>query len=381
MRSGVRNLLVLLWVVALLAGSYAVVLRLTSGHRLAGYGSYVVWGLGVAQYIYFMGISAGAFLLSSLYYIFGLKKLEAMARPALLAAFAGLVAGLVSIWTDLGWMSRAFSVLYRPNFRSMMAWMIWLYTAYGLLLLFVMYSVFKGDQRRTQTASIIGVPLVMALSGGVGALFATLGSRPLWHTPLYPVFFILGALVSAAGLLLAMLALWDERSPAMAEARQSLVPIVLGLLAADVLLEWAEYSVGLWYGIGGEQALLSRILFGQYWWVFWIVHVLLGLVVPAVLLLAKPRDVAAQGAAGLLVVVTYLAVRLNLVIPGLVTPELQGLETSFTDPRLVFRYSPSLFEWGIFLFAAAVAAGLIGAGARYLPITSVSVGRKEEKTA
>ena len=380
MRSGIRNLLVLLWTAALLAGGYAVVLRLTSGHRLAGYGSYVVWGLGVAQYIYFMGISAGAFLLSSLYYVFGVKKLEAMARPALLAAFAGLVAGLVSIWTDLGWMSRAFSVLYRPNFHSMMAWMIWLYAAYGLLLLFVGYSVLKGDQRRARTASIIGVPLVMALSGGVGALFATLGSRPLWHTPLYPVFFILGALVSAAGLLLAMLALWDERNSAAVEAGRGLVPIVLGLLAADVLLEWAEYSVGLWYGIGGEQEILRQILFGQYWWVFWIVHVLLGLVVPVVLLLAKPRDVAAQGAAGLLVVVTYLAVRLNLVIPGLVTPELQGLETSFTDARLVFRYSPSPFEWGIFLFAAAVAVGLIWAGARYLPITSASVGRKEEKT-
>ncbi|BAW02498.1 polysulphide reductase NrfD [Thermus thermophilus] len=54
-------------------------LRLATGHHLAAYGSYVPWGLWVAAYIYFIGLSAGAFLLSALVYVFGVRKLEPIA--------------------------------------------------------------------------------------------------------------------------------------------------------------------------------------------------------------------------------------------------------------------------------------------------------------
>ncbi len=36
-------------------------------------GSYVSWGLAVSSYIYFIGLSVGAFLLSSLVYVFRIK--------------------------------------------------------------------------------------------------------------------------------------------------------------------------------------------------------------------------------------------------------------------------------------------------------------------
>jgi len=378
MRAITRTVLTVIWAAALLAGGYAMVLRLTEGHRPAAYGSYVVWGLGVAQYIYFVGISAGAFMLATLFYAFGIKKLEAIARPALLVAFVGLASGLLSIWVDLGKMGRAFSVLTRPNFSSMMTWMIWLYTAYAILLGVTAYLAYKQSPR-VKVAAMVGVPLVLSFSGGVGALFATLDARPLWNTPLYPVFFILGALLSASGLLMALLALQDRTTTAISDALGTLSKIVLLLLAIDVLLEWAEYSIGLWYGVGGEQVVLKQILFGSYWWVFWLVHVVLGVVVPAFLLLRAPRNPVAQGSAGFLVVATYMAVRLNLVIPGLISPELKGLETAYTGSRLVFTYSPSLFEWGIFLFAVALAVGLIWVGYRYLPLAPAS--RKEEKVA
>ncbi len=375
MRSGIRTLLMLLWGAALLIGGYALVLRLTQGHRPAAYGSYVVWGLGVAQYIYFAGLSAGAFILSILHYGFGWKRLEGAARPALLVACVGLIAGLLSIWLDLGHMGRAFLVLIRPNFSSMMTWMIWLYTAYAIVLAAMTYLAWKGD-RRVKTLALVGLPLVVGFSGGAGALFATVTARPVWNSGLYPVLFLLGALLSASGLLLGLLAFQERQTSATTESIATLSKLAIGLLAADLVLEWAEYSVALWNG-SAEAAALSQTLSGPYWWVFWIIHILLGAAVPIALLLFAPRSKPAAGISGFLVAATYLAVRLNIVIPGQITPELQGLERSFTGNRLSFTYSPAAFEWGIFLFAVAVAVGLLWAGYRYLLVSPAT--RKEGK--
>ena len=59
--------------------------------------------------------------------------------------------------------------------------------------------------------------------------------------------------------------------------------------------------------------------------------------------------------------VTFFAVRLNLVIPGLVTPELRGLEQAYSDPignRLTFAYLPTWFEWQVLLGAIAFGVAL-----------------------
>ena len=93
---------------------------------------------------------------------------------------------------------------------------------------------------------------------------------------------------------------------------------------------------------------------------FWVVHLLLGVIVPIVLL-AKNRSPMITGVAAALVAVTFFAVRLNLVIPGLVTPELRGLEQAYRDPignRLTFAYFPTWFEWQVLLGAIAFGVAL-----------------------
>ena len=101
---------------------------------------------------------------------------------------------------------------------------------------------------------------------------------------------------------------------------------------------------------------------------------LLGVLIPLVLLVwyRKPLGIAL---ASLLITVTFFAVRLNLVIPGLVFPELRGLERSYTDPippvnRLSFDYLPSVFEWQIFFGVIAMGIALFYIGYRWLPLVT-----------
>ena len=383
-----------IWAILALLGAIGLVERLILGHRLAGYSSYVPWGMWVSAYIFFIGLSAGAFLLSSLVYVFGVHKLERMAKLALFVAATTLVMSLVTIWFDLGHMWRSYEVITRPQFHSMMAWMIWLYSAYFALLLAELYYALRRDVRELSPGEIqeddrklkrlatIGIPLAIAFHGGVGALFGTVSARPFWHSPIYPIMFLVGALLSGGALMTFIVSqFWPEKDAAWEDLLQFLGKIVLGFLLFDLLLEWAEFSIPLWYGVGPEAGLVKFVLFGPFWYVYWVIHILLGVAIPAYLL-TKKRDPKSIGLASALVAVTFFAIRLNLVIPGLVTPELKGLEHAYIDPignHLSYHYLPSFFEWQILMGVVALGIAIFHLGRRYLPLVPNSASHEVSK--
>jgi Ni/Fe-hydrogenase subunit HybB-like protein len=407
-----KNHPVLLGVVGLLLlwGLWGVVTRFTTGHEYANYGSYVPWGLWVSGYIYFVGLSAGAFYLSSLVYLFKIEKLAPIARPALFVSVITLVTALVCIWFDLGQMWRAWEIMVRPNFTSLMAWMVWLYTAYAVLLFVELWLEMRTDlailareggpwawlhklltfgwrippdeagiqaakersHRWLRILSGVGIPLAVAFHGGVGALFAGLMARPYWHTSLYPIFFLTGALVSGGALLLAIICFTSlKHREGTAETVQLLGKVTLGLLLFDLLLEWAEISIPAWYRVGEGYEILKVVLFGEFWYVFWIFHLLLGAIIPIWLLVTRPKSRIALGTAGAMIAATFMAVRLNLVIPGQITPQLAGIQDAYVDSRLLFSYVPSMFEWSVIAFVVGLGAAVFLAGRKVLPLAGL----------
>lgn len=369
-----RKVAFFVWLLLLVWGAIAVVQRFSSGHVLANYGSYVPWGLWVAGYVYLAGLSAGAFLISVLSFAFGVKRVQPVARLALFTALVAIVMALLCIFFDLGHSFRAWEVITRPNFHSMMAWMIWLYTAYVILLIAQFRMVVRHDPRdasRIRTLAWVGIPLAIAFSGGVGALFGTVIGLPLWHSPLYPILFLTGGALSGSAFVTAIVALgWGRDTEGWADRVRLFGRITLGLALAYFLLEWAEFSVPMWYAIGPEYEQLKGVLFGRFWYVFWVVHALLGVIVPVLVLVRRPTEPRAVGVASLLVAASFLAVRLNLVIPAQVTPRLSGLEQSYRDLRLSFDYVPSVFEWQLLAFVFAVGIAVFYAGTRLLPLAA-----------
>jgi len=365
-----------LTVAALVIGLIGLLDRFTSGHTHANYGSYVPWGLWVAGYIYLMGLSAGVFLMSSLVFVFRIKVFEKIGKLALLTALATLVGGLLAIWLDLGHVGRVWRLVVNTNFTSVMGWMAWLYGAYTVLLIIELWYATRSDLSETakentlRVLGIIGIPLAITFSGAVGAIFGAVGARPYWNSGLTPIIFLVGALTSGAALLGFVTAVWGPNRGS--EEHRNLVTllgrIVLGLLGTFILLEWAEISIGLWSAVPSESASIKLVLFGNYWWVFWFIHLGLGVVIPGLFLLLQPRSVTAVGLAGVLIAITFLTVRLNIVIPALAVPELEGLKTAFTGPGLTFEYFPSTMEWLLFVFTVSMAALVFMAGKQILPI-------------
>ena len=355
-----------LWLVCFVIGAIGVLQRLFIGKQLLNLGSYVTWVLWVSFYIYLIGLSSGAYIFISMASVFKLKQFDKLKKIALLTSIVTLASALLAIVLDLGHLERFWYVFMHPAPSSMMSWMVWLYSIYFLLLSLQTFYTFSNHEEKSAGLFRIGFPLAIAIPVCGGSLFGVVGARPYWHSSIFPVLFLFEALLSGISLI-TLLGIGFGLVKKEAEGLFDILSkIILGLLTANIILEGCVLAVPLWGQVAYHIDAVKLVLFGEFWWVFWIVHVGLGCVLPLYLLLKKRGKDGLTWASGL-IAFTFMSVRLNIVIPALSIPELKGLENAFIEKRLVFSYVPSLNEWQVTLFIAALAVGLFYLGIKILP--------------
>jgi protein NrfD len=380
--------LALLWLVAFAAGSVGMAQRLTTSHRTADYGSYITWGLWVAVYQYLVELAAGAFLIAAAIYLLRLKSIERLAPVALLLGIVSLVAGILAVWVDLGRMERFWRVMLAPNFSSIIAWVVIAYTAFLIVSVVALWFTLRttlaarasGDDFRAKVARavlfgredtspesrerdlgvvrvlmIVGMVPAIGFGGGEGALLGVVGARPYWNSATFPIVFLASAVVIAAATLTVLAAFF---LPAAERARADAVRFTARLtivgLVALLLLQFAEYSIGLYASVPAQADVYREILTGQYWWSFWLIHIVLGAAVPLAIFAFRGSSIRWLGLAALLAAMGVFIVRLNAVVPGQMIAQIEGLPDAFVDRRLALEYFPSSMEWLVSLFIFSV---------------------------
>ena len=191
------------------------------------------------MYPFMTGLVAGAFVLSSLYHVFGIKQLKGIARFALVFSFALLPGALVPLLLHLQHPLRGINVMMTPHFTSAIAafgivfstyfaivaselWFIYRRhfvtqslllrkTPHGTLrekLSRIIYGVLtlgvydmsekalQSDEKATRILAGVGIPVALFLHGYAGFIFGSVKANALWMTPLMPVIFIVSAVVS-----------------------------------------------------------------------------------------------------------------------------------------------------------------------------------------
>ncbi|MCI0409650.1 MAG: polysulfide reductase NrfD, partial [Acidobacteria bacterium] len=257
--------------VAVVFGAVGLWHRLAFGKAHLAFGSYIPWGLWVGLYIYLVGISGGAFLVAFLYHGLGIASLRRPSRYAVPIALTSLGAGLTLVLLDLGHMERFWYLFTRATSTSLLAWMVWVYTVYSLVLVAMLVAMAHGSQRALRWLSIAGFALVVTFGGGEGALFGVLASKPYWNSGLQPIRFLFSALLSGMGLV-AFASVLFRRWPDDAEneaAGRFFRQALLGLLALNIVIEFAEFSVTYYTGFPAVIEAHRLMVFGPYWWVFW----------------------------------------------------------------------------------------------------------------
>jgi molybdopterin-containing oxidoreductase family membrane subunit len=335
---------------ALLAGVWGLYTRLFVGERDVNYGSYVVWGLWVAMYLFFAGVATGSYMFATLEYLFDVKLFKGTGKAALWCALVSMPAALATIGMDLGHMERIWKVYLTPNPYSLLAQMVWGYTIFILVILVTMWLVYnKAGTALTKWALAIGLFLSVFLSGGVGALLGANASRPYWHVGLLPVQFPIFSMATGFAALLVVLGWFAPDDKNRPEQLRVTGIVVIVLLLVKTYFVWSDFSQSIYAGVPQNADAVKEVLFGPYSWQFWVIQIGLGTLIP-IIVLAQPKMAENglwAGCMGLLVLIGFALARANIVFPALTIPELEGLSTAFTGPHLSFDYFPSLLEFSV----------------------------------
>ena len=366
-----------LWICAAAAfaiGGVAVLFRLFTGHRYADYGSYMPWGLWVSVYVYLVWLEVGTVLaFTGLVHVFGLKQLEPVRKHVLLLAGVVLLGALVQIGLDLGHLGRAWRPFLTPNFRSPMAWMIWLHVLYlavlaGELVIGVRRAGDPEAERRVRSLSVLNIPIGLALVSVVASVFGVSAAQPLWSGIALPLFFLLSSLVVGTAMVALVHAISapEARPPEHAETQRLLGRVVLGLVLFGAFSVIVNMATVLYPGGTASADSVRAVLWGRHAWSLWLVHGVLGIAVPVALLARRDPSPRARSLAMGLVVLGFVPVPVNLIVPALAHREFATLLEAFNGPGLESGYFPTALEWLVSLWVVSAVLLAMLAGERWL---------------
>lgn len=390
--------------VMLVVGLYGLYFRLTQGLLETNLSVVVPWGTWVAFYIYFVGLSAGAFLVSAMVSVLGMDKYHPIERDALLVAILSMVLALMFIQADLGRMERAFYPLIHRQPMSVLSWEVHAYTLYILVLMGELYFSMRKDLVKTaQEASglrakvssiltlgrtdtdpetlesdkkwlrrlgLLGVPLaIFFVHGGTGMLFASNASVPYWHGGILPAIFVVSAVVSGLALVMAIYVL---RSKAFGDDLDtsilgSLSLLLIAFILVDIMLKAFDTLMGLY---GMDPAKVDAwyfIVFGDVNWAFYLMTIFAWLIPLALLSRHKWRRSPTNTLlAGISVVFGVIGTRFVIVVPGLFVPDYSGLP--------IGQYTGTMEEWALAVGYIAFGALIYTVGAELLPLRPLDGG-------
>jgi Ni/Fe-hydrogenase subunit HybB-like protein len=351
---------------------------------------HIHWSLMIVMYPYITGLVAGAFLVSSLYHVFGREEFRPLGRFALATALCFLAVAGLPLLNHLGHPERGINIVVTPNFTSAMAGFGILYASYFIILLFEVWFVFRVDiietaarsrgfkrrlfsalalgvydtspeavaldKRITRILAAIGIPMACLLHGYVGFLFGALKANPWWSTPLMPVIFLFSAMVSGIALLIVLyqVAMKLKGAPIDRQAIAALSRWLWLFMIMSLTMELLEIMM-LAYERAEEWEVIGHLLTHQLSFSFISLQMVGGGLVPLILLgivvvMDRYMDDRIRNTlsmvASLLLLLQVLSMRWNVVIGG----------QMFSKSMRGFRetYVPGLFEKEGILAAAAI---------------------------
>ncbi|HEX2523850.1 MAG TPA: Ni/Fe-hydrogenase cytochrome b subunit, partial [Terriglobia bacterium] len=347
----------------LACGLYSTYLRFSAGLGAStALSDRFPWGLWIGfDVLCGVALAAGGFTITSVVYVFNIRRFKPIIRPAILTAFSGYLLVIVALLFDLGRPYRIWHPLVMWNPRSVMFEVAWCVTLYTVVLALEFSPILFQRLRLERPSRIIRsvtIPLVM-----VGVILSTLhqsslGSlylivphklHPLWYSPLLPVFFF----VSAIGLGCAMTIV--ESFLSYRAFRKRLEIDLLADLGKVIVVTLSVYLVLRIQDLMA-RGVLKQALEPTYEGRLFLAEVLLGIVAPVVLLII-PRirsNHFSLFVASLMVVLGFIMNRLNVSITGM-EGTLGGYFPSWTEVSV----TSMIVALGFALFAAAV---------KYLPV-------------
>src|SRR5687768_9470967 len=318
-----------IWVILLVMitsiGLYFYIQQLRKGLIITGLRDYTIWGIYIANFVFFVAISLVGSLVAAILKLSNVKWRTPLTRISeMIAVAAILMAGLVII-IDMGRPDRFMNVIIHARIQSPITWDVIVITTYlfiSVLLLYLpllpdlaimrdklknipkwqhkMYAFMANNWRDTPAQkkiltkavmmlSVLIIPVAFGIHTVTSWLFATT-FRAGWDSTNFGPYFISGAfMVGAGGVIAAMFILrksykldhyiTDNHFDKMGKL---LVLLSLVYLYFNV----NEYFIPAYKMKGSESEHLRELFTGAYAPLFWAVQIG-GMVIPILLLLFR----------------------------------------------------------------------------------------------
>ncbi len=403
----------LLWI---LLGGYALYLQVVKGHEITGMRDNVVWGLYIANFIFFIGISYAGAVISGILHILKVEWRKPIIRIAEMITVISTIIGPVFILLCVGRLDRLHHLFLYPRLQSPITWdvlaigtyftgsVIFLYLA--LIKDFAIYRDAKlnipkwkqkmykilalgyrgthGQKRHIRISmnlmAIMIVPLAIIVHSVLSWIFG-MTLRPGWHSTIFGPYFVLAAIYSGTGVLI--MAMWVYRK--MYKLHNYLedkhfiylgyIMMILG--AAYGYFTFSEYLTS-WYGSEKWDSEVVNKLFNpaEYGWQFFFANfagIILPIAIVAIPFTRKPNWIAF---ASFFMVLALWVKRYLIIVPTLETPLLPMQDTR---PEFV-KYSATWVEWALTLAGVATFFLFFTLMSKFVTIIPISeFGDKEKK--
>ena len=310
----------------------AIFFIFTRGIGIWGVNTTVVWGVAIADYVWWIGIGNAGTLISAMLLLMRQKWRASTNRFAeAMTLFAASIAGIFPI-IHLGrpmyfyWLTPYPNTMTLwPQWRSALIWDFWAILSYILFSTLFWYVGlipdlatlrdracnkrpamiygalalgWRGSARHWHAyetlhlaLACLGVPLVVSLHSVVGMDFAA-SLMPGWQETIFPPYFVVGAMYSGFAMVVCLAALvrFGFRMQGLITLAHFDVMAKIMLAAAIIMgLSYASEWFNAWYG--GEHADRSLVVFeftGAYAPMFWAL-LLCNVVIPQAFWFAAVR--------------------------------------------------------------------------------------------
>ena len=322
--SKTKGLMVALAVLTIV-GVIAWIGQLVVGLGVTGMNNITSWGMYIAMFMFFVGLSAGAMIVASSAHVFNVEWLKGLTLPALIVALVCICAGGLAILIDLGGLPRVWRMLTGPNLASPLLWDMCGITLFIVVnVVFLVFAV-KGNEEGVRKVARVALP-VAVLVLCVDAWIFGLQEARAWYSAIMAPIFIASACDSGLSLLLIVLSAMKKAG--LYEVAEDAFKKIAGLLATFIAID--AFLIGceiltMAYPGGHESVALSHMVSGSTAPFFWF-EIIGGLLIPfLVLVFAKNRaNTTLVVVSAVLVIVGVFCKRMWLLLTSFITPNVEG---------------------------------------------------------
>ena len=359
--------------------------QLSGGMIQTGMRNLDSWGFYITLFMFFVGLSAGGLIISSIPNAFGMKGFGDISRVAIWTSICCTCVAIGFVVVDLGGPLRLWELFVYSNLSSPLMWDIIVLSTYLILSIVYLWAYRREDAGKMphpaiRVISIIALVVAVGVHTVTAWIFSLSAAHEFWHTALMGPWFVASALDCGTALvLIVVIAL--QKAGRLTIERSSMVNLAK-MLAVFTCVDLYFFACDLLTSgfPGGEGAnVVAMLVTGPLAPFFWTQ---IACMVLACVILFVPRLRTKGGVvfASALVIAGVFCKRCEILVGGFQIPNIEFADvanqmtiTNWESGMSLFGYQglvywPTPLEFGVALGVVALGGFLLLLGLKYLPL-------------